>query len=807
MTNAASVPAAPPSAPGSAAALPGCLSYGLLALTGSWVVLTTAAVHGIGWFVDQTFLIQGLPFPWFVWPLISWGHGLLLALPVLPLAVFTRAPRFRAVYRTWALATAFLFLLALVRALPIMRDEAAALAQIALSLGASIVLFVVARRRNRHLGMSARALLLALALAPLIAVPSLMWGALGSPTDSVLNLLAGLSLGLFAGILFGAFLFQPLTRHTSGPGWDIVFGGLSAGVALAILGSGFGFNGSQLLLLITLPPLGLALAGLDRLSEAGPETNQSWLPIAALVGLTAAASLMFVDPEEITLILGGDEILQWAFRAAWVSLALGCVVSVVVGIAGWRLKRPPAVGLSLGGVALTWLGGALIYFLIGQPGFHGEQLFVILKDQADLTPAYAIADRAERLTYVYTTLTQEADTSQSKLRATLDRLHVGYHPYYLVNALEVNGGPLLRAYLSLQPEVDRVIDSQHLRPLPAPIPVGKGSESAPDEPQWNITSIGADRVWNELGVTGAGIVVGQSDSGVDSAHPALKDGYRGRAGGDADNWLDPWNDTRAPTDIGGHGTHALGSILGRGGIGVAPGAEWFGCVNLARNLGNPPVYLTCMQFMLAPYPPGGDPLHDGDPTRAAHVLNNSWGCPPIEGCDAGALGPAVSALRAAGIFVVASAGNEGPLCSSVSDPIAIYDDAFSVGAIDKLGDLAFFSSRGPVQVDGSERMKPDIAAPGVDVLSSTPGDTYATFSGTSMAGPHVVGTVALMWSANPKLIGDINRTEQILRETARPYQGVISAQGACDDLPLPNNGVGYGLLDAYAAVKAALAEK
>jgi subtilisin family serine protease len=73
-----------------------------------------------------------------------------------------------------------------------------------------------------------------------------------------------------------------------------------------------------------------------------------------------------------------------------------------------------------------------------------------------------------------------------------------------------------------------------------------------------------------------------------------------------------------------------------------------------------------------------------------------------------------------------------------------------------------------------------------------------------MAGPHVAGVVALLWSANPDLIGDIDRTEQILRETARPYEGVISAHGACDDLPLPNNGVGYGLLDAYAAVQQAL---
>jgi subtilisin family serine protease len=455
-------------------------------------------------------------------------------------------------------------------------------------------------------------------------------------------------------------------------------------------------------------------------------------------------------------------------------------------------------------VAVTWIAGALLYFFAGQPGFYGEQLFVILRDQADLRPAYTMPDRNERLRYVYTTLTRHADTTQADLRAALDRGHIAYRSYYLVNGIEVNGGPLLRAYLSRQPEVDRILDSPHLRPLPEPVPVGIGHDPAPTELQWNITSIGADRVWKELGVTGQGIVVGQSDSGVQGDHPALRDGYRGRDGQNDTNWLDPWNHSRAPSDINGHGTHTLGSIVGRGGIGVAPGAEWFGCVNLARNIGDPPWYLNCMQFMLAPYPQNGDPLKDGDPTKAAHVINDSWGCPPLEGCDANALQPAVAALRAAGIFVVASAGNEGPRCGSVSDPIATYGEVFSVGAVDRFGEVAYFSSRGPVTVDGSGRVKPDILAPGMDVMSSLPGNRYGSNSGTSMAGPHVVGVVALMWSAQPKLIGNIDRTQQILEQTARPYTGT---QDPCSTGGTPNNTSGYGVVDAYAAVKAALAEK
>ncbi|MBI3360264.1 MAG: S8 family serine peptidase, partial [Chloroflexi bacterium] len=134
----------------------------------------------------------------------------------------------------------------------------------------------------------------------------------------------------------------------------------------------------------------------------------------------------------------------------------------------------------------------------------------------------------------------------------------------------------------------------------------------------------------------------------------------------------------------------------------------------------------------------------------------------------------------------------------------LYDDVFSVGAVDEAGNIADFSSRGPVTADGSNRIKPDVAAPGVDVVSSLPGNAYGPESGTSMAGPHVAGVVALMWSANPKLIGDVDRTEQILIATARPYSG---QRTGCFDGNRPNDAVGYGLVDAYAAVKEAMASR
>jgi len=99
-------------------------------------------------------------------------------------------------------------------------------------------------------------------------------------------------------------------------------------------------------------------------------------------------------------------------------------------------------------------------------------------------------------------------------------------------------------------------------------------------------------------------------------------------------------------------------------------------------------------------------------------------------------------------------------------------------------------------------MKPDIAAPGRYVISSMPLGTYGEMSGTSMAGPHVVGAVALLWSADPSLVGDIDRTEQILIRSARAYTGDRSY--GCFEGNVPNAAFGYGILDVYEAVKLAL---
>ncbi len=318
------------------------------------------------------------------------------------------------------------------------------------------------------------------------------------------------------------------------------------------------------------------------------------------------------------------------------------------------------------------------------------------------------------------------------------------------------------------------------------------------------SAIQADDVWVELDVRGEGIIIGQSDSGVELDHPELLDSYRGVDGNHDSNWYDPWNGSASPVDFSGHGTHTLATILGNQ-TGVAPDAQWIACVNLARNLGSPSRYLDCMQFMLAPFPQNADPFKDGQPSIGANILNNSWGCPEIEGCDDLVFQPAVSALKQAGIFFVASAGNDGPSCASLNVPPPIYAETFAVGAIDRYGELADFSSIGPISADESSISKPDLLAPGVSILSALPQGSYGKLSGTSMAGPHVAGVIALMWSANSMLIGDIDRTTQILIETADPYSGSIpDCPGAQS---YPSTASGYGLVNAYKAVLMAVEAK
>jgi subtilisin family serine protease len=450
---------------------------------------------------------------------------------------------------------------------------------------------------------------------------------------------------------------------------------------------------------------------------------------------------------------------------------------------------------------------------------QGEEIefLVVLKDQADLRGAAQLATKLEKGRFVRDALWAKAQATQAPLIAWLAERRLPYRSFYIINALWVKASRAVAAELAARPDVARVEGNPQLSGI-RPIPEDASNEnfrlSLEPNAEPGISAIRATELW-ALGFNGQGIVIGGQDTGVEWAHPALRAHYRGADGANANhdfNWHDSVHtgggvcgaNSPEPCDDSNHGTHTVGIVLGNDGadnqIGVAPGAKFVACRNMDRGNGTPATYLECFEFMLAPYPVNGTPAQ-GDPDKAPDLTNNSWGCPSSEGCAPDTLRLAVEAQRAAGIMTIVSAGNEGPACSTLGTPPAQYAAAYSVGAFDaSTGLIAGFSSRGPVLADGSRRTKPDIAAPGVRVRSAVRGGNYAFLSGTSMAGPHVVGAIALLWSARPELKNQIALTETLLDESA-----VHVESADCGSNGWPNTVYGFGRLDVKAAYDLAAA--
>ncbi|HNB52101.1 MAG TPA: S8 family serine peptidase, partial [Anaerolineales bacterium] len=441
------------------------------------------------------------------------------------------------------------------------------------------------------------------------------------------------------------------------------------------------------------------------------------------------------------------------------------------------------------------------------------EFLVFLTEQADLSATETMKTKLEKGTYVYETLSTLAERTQKPVIDQLEALNVEYKPYWVANMIWVRGDMSVVQAMAQRTDVDHLYANPtiHIEDLP------QNEASVPDDPstiEWNILMVNADDVW-AAGVSGQGVVIGGQDTGYDWDHPALKNHYRGWNGSTADhnyNWFDaiggngPCPDPTVPCDDYGHGTHTMGTMVGDDGgsnqIGMAPGAKWIGCRNMDNGNGTPATYSACYQFFIAPTDVNGN---NPDPAMAPDVINNSWGCPASEGCNANSLLTIVQAVRAAGIVTVHSAGNDGSSCSTVNTPSAIYEESFSVGSTTSSNTMSGFSSRGPVTVDGSNRLKPNVSAPGSSVRSSIPGTGYTTMSGTSMAGPHVAGLVALLISGTPSLAGQVDTLEDIIEQTAVTV--TVNPPQVCGGISsntIPNNTYGWGRIDALAAYQLSL---
>lgn len=451
---------------------------------------------------------------------------------------------------------------------------------------------------------------------------------------------------------------------------------------------------------------------------------------------------------------------------------------------------------------------------------EGEADFwVVFDDTADLSGVEDVSGWKARGHAVYQELSTAAEHSQAGLAAQLTEQGARFESLWVVNAIYVRAGD--QATLDTITAQDNVVQVRTPRTyrLPEPIqpepvqPDTEGPSSATpqtstgdagvdagvDAVEWGLSNIGADRVWSQYGVRGQDVVVGNIDTGVDYTHPALAGQYRGNNGGGTFShdysWWDPskvcGSPSTAPCDNNGHGTHTMGTMVGDDGqgnqVGVAPQARWLAAKGCEASSCSEFALVSSGQFMLAPTDlAGANPR----PELRPHIVNNSWGGPG--GNDF--YDDIVARWVAAGIFPVFSNGNAGPNCGTAGSP-ADGPDAYAVGAYDVTNTIARFSSRGAGR---GEEVRPDIAAPGANVRSTFPGGRYASASGTSMAAPHVAGTVALMWSAAPELARDIAATRTALDSSA-----VDTEDLQCGGTAVNNNVWGEGRLDAFAAVQSA----
>lgn len=428
---------------------------------------------------------------------------------------------------------------------------------------------------------------------------------------------------------------------------------------------------------------------------------------------------------------------------------------------------------------------------------------ITMADQVDapaLAEQYNHLGRAEVHRIVVDALRAKADATQAEINAFLATKQASgevesYQPMWLVNSFIVHAKPAVYQELTTFPQIAALEKWPEMR-LIEPVSREEASTRELENVEPNLEQVGAHVLW-AMGYTGDGIIVSNTDSGVNRNHPALSDRWRGNMGHPGNECYYPWPASNVTND---HGTHVMGTQCGRDPatadtIGVAPDAQWIA----AHTLSGGGSTMLAYQWLADP---------DGDSNTVDDVPianNNSWGWVNSSGvgipCANNGLNSWLNNLEAAQCAVIFAIGNDGPgegTASSPGDKTFSPTSIFSVGAVNGENYVAGFSSRGPTTCFGEHHIKPEIAAPGVAIRSASYGNSYAVLQGTSMAAPHVAGAFAVLAEARPNAtIEDIKQALYLsaidggstIGEDNNYGNGTMWLPGALDLLDVPRGKV------------------
>ena len=431
------------------------------------------------------------------------------------------------------------------------------------------------------------------------------------------------------------------------------------------------------------------------------------------------------------------------------------------------------------------------------------KVLVLLRDQVDVV---SMDDQfyvqsvpiPQRVSELIIALQSKAATTQSNLLSYLDgKAQSGevfqYESFWIANLVMVEAKLNVINELMFRLDISQ-IDVDAILELDKPIEVNHDTEGIESiEPGLKI--VNAHLLW-AMGITGQGRLVMGIDTGVQLQHPALQYKWRGNHVPYNQAWFDPSGGTTTPNDCDYHGSHTMGTMVGRSTttadtVGVAIDAEWIAAKTICSS---PHTSNSIAAFQWA-LNPDGNPATTND---MPDVISNSWYDPDVTNECSGIYKTTFDALEAAGIAVIFSAGNAGPGVSTITKPKNINTNSVNVFCVANINGALWLggsndpisnsSSRGPSVCGGTGSLliKPEVSAPGTSVRSCNSSGGYTSASGTSMASPHVAGAVALLKQAFPNLTG--KQILEALYSTARDL-GTVGE----------DNTYGTGLIDVYAA--------